>query len=156
MIEFKIIRETAEAEAKEFERIINGGATPASIYDDVAELQTNVAAIETAINGTPWETLPLLNGAVAYNASQTPQYKKIGNHVFIRGVFKGITERVVIAQLPVGFRPSQRIILCYPRTGYAVTKFEIETDGTIKYVGFGDAINANTWFSFSDTNFFTN
>lgn len=156
MIEFKIIRETAEAEAKEFERIINGGATPASIYDDVAELQTKVAAIETAINGTPWETLPLLNGAVAYNAAQTPQYKKIGNHVFIRGVFKGITEPVVIAQLPVGFRPSQRIILCYPRTGYAVTKFEIETDGTIKYVGSGDVINANTWFSFSDTNFFTN
>lgn len=51
MILLKIENETAEIEAKEFERIINGGAVPASIYDDVDELQTKVAALETAITG---------------------------------------------------------------------------------------------------------
>ena len=58
MILLKIENETAEAEAKEFERIINGGAIPASIYDDVDELQTKVNEItgridtlETAITG---------------------------------------------------------------------------------------------------------
>lgn len=57
MIEFKIIRENAADEAKEFERIING-ATPASIYDDVTDLQadmqevfTKIGALETAITG---------------------------------------------------------------------------------------------------------
>lgn len=51
MILLKIENETAEIEASEFERIINGGAIPASIYDDVDELQTKVAALETAITG---------------------------------------------------------------------------------------------------------
>ena len=50
MIEFKIVRETAADEASEFERIIKE-LTPASIYDDVDELQTKVAALETAITG---------------------------------------------------------------------------------------------------------
>lgn len=51
MILLKIENETAEAEANEFERIFSGGAIPASIYDDVDELQTKVAALETAITG---------------------------------------------------------------------------------------------------------
>lgn len=50
MISFIIERETAADEANEFERIIKE-LTPASIYDDVDELQTKVAALETAITG---------------------------------------------------------------------------------------------------------
>lgn len=61
MIEFRITRETAEAEAKEFERIINGGAIPTSIYDDVDELQQKVATLETAITGLLSTTASNLN-----------------------------------------------------------------------------------------------
>lgn len=48
MISFIIERETAADEANEFERIIRE-LTPASIYDDVTELQTKVAELETLI-----------------------------------------------------------------------------------------------------------
>lgn len=49
MIDFKIMRENAADEATEFKRI-TGGAVPASIYDDVAELQTKVAELDELIN----------------------------------------------------------------------------------------------------------
>lgn len=48
MISFIIERETAADEANEFERIIKE-LTPASIYDDVDELQSKVAELEAAI-----------------------------------------------------------------------------------------------------------
>lgn len=50
MITFTVDRETASEEVNEVKRIIKE-LTPASIYDDVDELQTKVAALETAITG---------------------------------------------------------------------------------------------------------
>lgn len=137
MLEIRITRETAEAEAKEFERIING-ATPASIYDDVAELQTKVAALETELNtvthDTGWYTLELLNDVQAYNEAQKPMYRRIGKTVFLAGVFKNVTaDNLQIAILPVGFRPSKKVILPFASMGQRINRMEILTDGTIQY-----------------------
>lgn len=132
-----------------------------TIYERVDALELNysnlerdVMEIEEKITDTGWATLPLENGAVAYNAAQIPQYRKIGNNVYVRGVFKGIFATGTVARLPEGFRPSQRLIINLPRTGYTVTRFEIETNGEIKFTGSSDGITTNTWFSFSDTSFF--
>lgn len=116
-------------------------------------LSNEVVELEEKLTDSGWITLPLLNGAVAYNTAQTPQYRKIGNHVFVRGVLKGITAPCIVATLPEGFRPSQRLILNLPRAGYTLTRFEIETNGEVKYVGSYSEIADITWFSFSDTNF---
>lgn len=56
---------------------------------------------------TGWKDLPLINGAVAYNNSLKPQYRKIGNQIFLRGVVKNITvANMTFAELPEGFRPT--------------------------------------------------
>lgn len=61
---------------------------------------------EFLISDTGWKTLPLINGAVAYSDTNIPQYRKIGNKVFLRGVVKGITSiNFDFAQLPEGCRP---------------------------------------------------
>lgn len=60
MISFIIERETAADEANEFERIIRE-LTPTSIYDDVTELQTKVAELESVINGLLSTTATNLN-----------------------------------------------------------------------------------------------
>lgn len=46
MIQISIYGDNPTEEIKEFRELIEGGAAPASIYDDVAELQDKVAAIE--------------------------------------------------------------------------------------------------------------
>lgn len=58
---------------------------------------------------TGWIDLPLANDVTAHDASfaATPQYRKIGNHVYIRGhVYTAVPSGGrAIATLPEGFRP---------------------------------------------------
>lgn len=103
-----------------------------------------------------WITLPLQNGATAYNAAQIPQYRMVNNQVFIRGVFRGITGPCTVAKLPAAYCPSQRIMFNLPRTSYLNTRFEIETTGEINFIDSNGVINESTWFSFSNTSFYTN
>lgn len=108
-----------------------------TIYDDVAELMTRVASLEAQVSNlqvsdSGWIDLTLLNGVQAYNENQVPQYRKIGNRVYLRGVFKNVTTFPTnIAQLPVDFRPSQRIIYFMATNGVNIARLEIELDGSI-------------------------
>lgn len=62
---------------------------------------------EFLISDTGWVKLPLINGAVGYSEANYPQYRKIGNRVFLRGAVKGITStNFDFAQLPEGCRPT--------------------------------------------------
>lgn len=95
-----------------------------------------------------WLDLPLSNGAVAYSTAQKPQYRKIGNVVYIRGVFKGVTSTpVVIGQLPVGYRPACKVIVPQMATGNRVDRMEYNTDGTINYATTTIATEEATWHS---------
>lgn len=87
---------------------------PSNIYDAVEQLETEMtgalADIEalkaTAATDTGWLTLPLAQGISGYGNS-VPQYRKIGNIVFIRGAVQNVLERnTVIGTLPEGFRPT--------------------------------------------------
>lgn len=62
------------------------------------------------VEDTGWLDLPLASGISSYNSSSTPQYRRIGNQVFLRGAFKGINSEdvnVTVATLPEGFRPAK-------------------------------------------------
>lgn len=136
MIEIRITRETAEAEAKEFERIINGGAAPASIYDDVDELQRQVAEINERLadvtTDTGWIDIPLASGITAYSEEQAPRCRKIGKDVFLSGVLRGVTAKdQTVATLPVGFRPSKKVMFAVCSVGQMFTKMTVNTNGTI-------------------------
>lgn len=81
-----------------------------------------------------WLDLPLATGITAYSDAQKPRYRKIGNEVFLSGVYKGVTaSNITIATLPAGFRPTKKIIFTAAAVGQIFDKFEITTSGEIVY-----------------------
>ncbi|MCQ2017300.1 hypothetical protein, partial [Clostridium butyricum] len=87
---------------------------------------------EISTNDTGWLNLPLSSGVVV-DSGLTPQYRKIGNRVFIRGSVKNILNgNSVIGTLPVGFRPvlQNHHYATFTNTN-ACASFNISTDGRI-------------------------
>lgn len=69
-------------------------------------LSETTARINAATHDTGWITLPLLNGVLPFLDDYPPQYRRIGNQVFIRGRIMNVTqETTYVATLPEGFRP---------------------------------------------------
>lgn len=101
MIDFEIKFDTLD-EMNSFMKSI----VPASIYDNVELPQQKAPEHKAEHFDTGWIDLPLINGAEAYDESLRPQYRKIDNQVFLRGVVNRITgPNMIFAQLPEGFRP---------------------------------------------------
>lgn len=74
----------------------------------IKKLKKGQASLQAATADSGWLTLPLSEGIEAYNEANTPQYRKIGKLVIIRGTVKGVTARnTVIGNLPVGYRPTK-------------------------------------------------
>jgi len=66
------------------------------------------AVVDSLTAATPgaWTTLPLAGAWVAFDVAHTPQYRKLGDVVEIRGLIKsGATGSAFT--LPAGFRPFQ-------------------------------------------------
>lgn len=87
---------------------------PNNIYDAIEQLENEMTGVLTdieslkaaAITDTGWLTLPLAEGICDYGGS-TPQYRKIGNVVFVRGAVQNVLDKnTVVAALPEGCRPS--------------------------------------------------
>jgi hypothetical protein len=62
----------------------------------------------TPVSATPtvWQPLTLTNGWVAWDASYTPKYRKVGDNVQLRGLMKDGANASPFT-LPVGYRPVQ-------------------------------------------------
>ena len=77
------------------------------------QLQTNV---ENEFNVGSWTNLTLLNNFIAYTGQNTPQYRRIGKCVYLRGVIKTsvdvTTSTRTIATLP--FTTTQYTNTYYP------------------------------------------
>lgn len=98
-----------------------------------------------------WKTLTLESGVSAYSNAQLPQYRKVGNTVYVRGAVKGVTQlSKVVAILPEGFRPTQ--VRSYVQNTTVqdshphFTRVQIQTDGSIEIKASTNDISANTWF----------
>jgi hypothetical protein len=90
--------------------------------------------IPPPVTDSGWLDLPLATGITAYSDAQKPRYRKIGNEVFLSGVYKGVTaSNITIATLPEGFRPTKKIIFTAAAVGQIFDKFEITTSGEIVY-----------------------
>ena len=86
---------------------------------------------------TGWINLPLADGITSYNSDSTPQYRKKGNQIFLRGAFKGIDSaetNKTIGVLPEEFRPPKG----YPyvqnmstKNGPNFVRYNIRSDGQI-------------------------
>ncbi len=152
MIELRVIEETAEKELEVFERLAKSG----TVFDrldvletKVTEIESDIADIESTIDtmtdeivdmiavtvDSGWKTLPLASGIVAYNEANTPQYRKIGKLVVIRGTVKGVTARnTVIGNLPDGFRPTKANPYVQ-NTSLATGNFATQTRLTVTTIG---------------------
>lgn len=109
---------------------------------------------EISTNDTGWLNLPLSSGVVV-DSGLTPQYRKIGNRVFIRGSVKNIVSgNSVIGTLPVGFRPllQNHHYATFTNTN-ACASFNISTDGRIIYQGNSTNTFNAEWFVVITNNF---
>ena len=81
------------------------GSDAASVTSALQTLNDNLSA---ATGDTGWVDISPLNGAQNYHSLSTMAYRKIGKQIFLKGAFKGVTEKgTIIGTLPVGFRPIQ-------------------------------------------------
>lgn len=91
----------------------------------------------TLRHDTGWIDLPLASGISAYSGTQTPQYRRINNTVYIRGAVKGIkTDKTIIATLPAGYRPTKVVSFAQnmSMSGGAANfaRWQVQTDGDIE------------------------
>ena len=144
-----------------FERLDALEATVNGLNTDLSNLSRHLTSVEETVEelinaqeDTGWITLPLASGITAYNEANTPQYRKIGNLVVIRGTVKGVIARnTVIGTLPEGFRPNKAnpyVQNTSLATGnYATqTRLTVTTTGDVKLEAISDnaVFGADKWF----------
>lgn len=120
----------------------------------VNNLTNELVQLEDILGDSGWIPLPLANGITAYNEANTPQYRKIGKLVIIRGTVKGVTARnTVLGTLPTGYRPSKAnpyVQNTSLGTGnYATqTRLTVTTTGDVKLEAISDnaVFGAEKWF----------
>ncbi len=116
------------------------------------------------VEDSGWKTATLSSSFKAYNdtASNTPQYRKVGKTVEIRGLVSPKTEisggatEYTIFTLPSGFRPSKQITKICQGSTRNVWLITINTDGVVEFSRHRDETgytNATTtaWLLFSET-----
>ena len=122
-----------------FKSVITGNIS--SVGTLIAQLNQRVSEIS---NDSGWIPLTMSGGASAYNESNIPAIRCIGDRVYLRGAFKGVTTwNTTVAAIPVAFRPEHRHI--YTTTAISgssciVINLQITPQGEIKTLAFADAI----------------
>ena len=126
--------------------------TEIAYYSDVQAVQNLIPA------DSGWQNIPRTSG---YNAGSlgTPQYKKVGNQVFIRGSWSTSnsigSSSVILGTLPSGYRPPHDVRWVVPENGAGyIGRVGITTDGDIKLDWFGNTFGSRDTGSF--TNIVTN
>ena len=102
------------------------------------------------LDDSGWKNATLTSNFNAYSniSSNTPQYRKVGNIVEIRGV-------VSIFTLPTGYRPSNAIFEICQGSGKNVWLLTINSNGTVQFSRYGTNANAtartSAWLCFNKT-----
>lgn len=106
-----------------------------------------------------WVNLTLTSGVASYGGTQTPQCRKVGNTVFVRGAVKNVLGAGVLATLPVGCRPERVFHFLQNKSASGgvpmIARWKIESDGDIVMVFSEDHATATHWFAL-DTTFLVN
>lgn len=96
-------------------------------------LKTILENIIDEINGGEWINLSLEEGISVGSIGGTPQYRKIGNRVYIRGgvAFTAATNSITLARLPVGFRPKENCYITSSTGGARIGRTCVSLGGSI-------------------------
>ena len=82
------------------------------IAADIQSTVSMIQALDTKVSGfmqdSGWINFTLESGATAYDSNSTPGVRCIGDRVYLRGAFKGVTTLgKTICTLPIAYRPAQ-------------------------------------------------
>lgn len=172
VISATILNKPTTSDATAFIRVFKGGNTgmtmqyfpcdkydpsyyQRSYYNDTWGAWKKINVVDSG-----WLTLPLASGITAYSDAQMPQYRKIGDVVYIRGAVKGITtNEKVVATLPEGYRPTRAKSYVQNMTASGTianfTRMQVQADGDIEMQWNTYENNANYWYCL-DTEFLVN
>lgn len=122
------------------------------------------ANVEFIADDTGWQTLTLNSKFHTYedNSANTPQYRKIGKTVYIRGAVAPYENQnsdgsgIVFANLPAECRPSRNVYSLCQGTGTKIWLLTIYSDGDLMISRYRDGASWNTiyadhWFPFNAT-----
>lgn len=109
---------------------------------------------QLATDDSGWIDLPLLAGSI--NSGFTPQYRKVGNEVRLRGRIMGLTGVSTIATLPTGYRPSQDVCFTIPMSGTAYAKGVILANGSVKIDNLPSGVTSSHHFIIDSMSFLNN
>lgn len=107
-----------------------------------------------------WKTLPLASGITPNSDSVIPQYRKIGEAVYLRGGVKGIVnDGTIVGTLPEGYRPTRVFHFLQNKSASGgvpmLARWKVETDGKIIMVFAESQSEAAHWYAL-DTSFLVN
>jgi hypothetical protein len=126
------------------------------ITGDISTVQTLIQQLEnklaniTADSG--WINFTLESGATAYNTAMTPAVRCIGDRVYLRGAFKGVTTLgKTICTLPVSFRPKMNhTYVTTAISGSTVQDtvvMQVQTTGSIKLLASSGSLSSSAMIS---------
>lgn len=103
-----------------------------------------------------WKTLPLASGITPNSDSVIPQYRKIGEAVYIRGGIKGVVnDSTIVGILPEGYRPTRVVHFLQNKSASGgvpmIARWKIETNGNIIMVFSETQSEATHWFALDTT-----
>lgn len=131
------------------------------VTGDLSTVQNLIQALENKLaritSDSGWINFTLESGATAYNSNMTPAVRCVGDRVYLRGAFKGVTSLPsTICTLPVAYRPAMAhtwTTAAVNGTGVTDTiVMQITTSGSVRMIASSGAINSSHMISL-DTNF---
>ncbi len=104
------------------------------------------------LKDTGWKNLTLATGVKEGTLCGTPQYRKIGNHVFIRGSisFTLSDSTFIFATLPETYRPKNIIYRMCSTGGNRIARLGVRADGSM-FIDWIFNLNGTTKFTGSIT-----
>lgn len=122
-----------------------------------ADIQSTVTMIEKLDNkvsnfmsDSGWINFTLESGATAYDNNTKPAVRCVGNRVYLRGAFKGITSAgTTICTLPVSFRPAMdhmfisAVVSSTTAQDYVLIRISAST-GTVKLAAISGTISSSS------------
>ena len=126
------------------------------ITGDISTVQTLIQQLENRINqiaaDSGWINFTLESGATAFNSSTTPAVRCVGDRVYLRGAFKGVTTLgKTICTLPVAYRPTMNhTFVTAAISGTTVQDtvvMQIQTGGSVKLLASSGTLSSTAMIS---------
>ncbi len=119
----------------------------ADIQSAVSLIQTLDAKLSAFMQDSGWINFILESGATAYDSNSTPAVRKVGDRVYLRGAFKGVTALPkTVCTVPVSYRPAmahQWTTAAINGTGVNDTVvMEITTGGSVRMIAASGSLSA--------------